>query len=101
MIALGTQYLPFLFLYGMWQFGVLAGVLWAAGFLPGLYAQALFSLGGWVTAVVLMVFAIVGPSTALRDGQSAGRVWPQPPPELQSHPPSRPAAAAPGGWPHL
>jgi hypothetical protein len=27
MIALGAHYLPFIFLYGMWQFGVLAGFL--------------------------------------------------------------------------
>ena len=69
MIALGTHYLPFIFLYGMWQFGVLAAVLLGAGVAMGLYLPSLFSVGGWFTAIVLLVFAFVGRSIALRESQ--------------------------------
>jgi hypothetical protein len=69
MIALGTHYLPFIFLYGMWQFGVLAAVLLGAGVAMGLYLPSLFSLGGWFTAIVLLGFAFVGRSVALRESQ--------------------------------
>lgn len=66
MIALGTHYLPFIFLYGMWQFGVLAAVLLGGGVVIGLYFSSVFSLGGWSTAIVLLIFAFVGRSVALR-----------------------------------
>ncbi len=67
MIALGTHYLPFMFLYGMWLFGVLAAILIGAGIAIGLYLPSVFSLGGWFTAVVLLVFAFIGRSIALRE----------------------------------
>lgn len=67
MIALGTHYLPFIFLYGMWQFGVLAAVLIGTGVGIGLYLPNLFSLGGWATAIMLLGFAFVGRRVALRD----------------------------------
>lgn len=67
MIALGTHYLPFMFLYGMRQFGVLAAVLLGAGVVMGLYLSSTFSLGGWFTAIVLLVFAFIGRSIALRE----------------------------------
>lgn len=69
MIALGTHYLPFIFLYGMWQFGILAAVLLGAGIVIGLYLSSSFSLGGWFTAVVLLIYAFVGRSIALREGK--------------------------------
>jgi hypothetical protein len=43
------NYLPFLFLYGMWQFWILGGLLVAGGVVIGLYIPASFILGGWVT----------------------------------------------------
>ena len=64
MIVVGTHYLPFIFLYGMWQFGVLAGTLIAGGLAIGLYGGGMFSLGAWVTAVALLVFAFVGRAAA-------------------------------------
>ena len=67
MIALGTHYLPFIFLYGMRQFGALAGILISAGLLIGLYVPWSFSLGGWLTAVTLLVFAFLGRRTALKE----------------------------------
>lgn len=67
MIALGTHYVPFIFLYGMWQFGVLAAVLLGGGIAIGLYLSSIFSLGGWFTAVALLMFAFVGSSIVLRE----------------------------------
>jgi hypothetical protein len=60
MIVLGAHYLPFIFLYGMWQFGVLAALLIGSGLIIGLYLPASLSLGGWLTAAVLLVFAFIG-----------------------------------------
>src|SRR5215467_1432948 len=55
MIALGAHYLPFIFQYGMREFGALAGILIGAGYVIGTQVPAGFSLGGWVTAVTLLV----------------------------------------------
>ena len=46
MIALGTHYLPFVFLYGMRQFAILAAVLIGASVIIGMYFSSVFSLGG-------------------------------------------------------
>ncbi len=67
MIALGAHYLPFIFLYGMWQFGVLAAFLTGSGLMLGMYLPSVFSLGGWSTAVALLIFAFVGRCVALSD----------------------------------
>jgi hypothetical protein len=64
MLVVGTHYLPFMFLYGMSMFGVLAGVLVAGAVLIGLYASATFALAGWVTGGVLLVFAFIGRALA-------------------------------------
>ena len=60
MITLGAHYLPFIFLYGMWQFGVLSAVLIASGVAIGMYMPTPVSLGAWLTAAFLMMFAFVG-----------------------------------------
>jgi hypothetical protein len=65
MIALGAHYLPFMFLYGMWQFGALAAALIGCGLAIGIYFPSVFSLGGWLTAFMLVVFAFAGRSVAL------------------------------------
>ena len=67
MVVVGAHYLPFIFLYGMPQFGILAGLLIAAGVGIGLYGPDLFSLGGWFSAVVFVIFAFVGRSTVLKE----------------------------------
>ncbi|HLW55549.1 MAG TPA: hypothetical protein VKW06_22160 [Candidatus Angelobacter sp.] len=67
MIVVGAHYLPFIFLYGMRQFGVLAGILVSAGLLIGQYVPSSFSLGGWLTAVTLLVFAFLERRTALKE----------------------------------
>src|SRR5512133_1913231 len=59
MIVVGAHYLPFIFLYGMWQFGVLAGVLIVGGILIGWLLPGQFVLGGWLTGVALVAFAVL------------------------------------------
>lgn len=60
MIVVGTHYLPFITLYGMKLFGLLAGLLVLGGVGLALYGPDVFSLGGWLTAVTLIVFAFLG-----------------------------------------
>jgi uncharacterized protein DUF7010 len=67
MIVVGAHYLPFIFLYGMPQFGILAGLLIVGGIGLGLYGSDMFSLGGWVGAVILMIFAFVGRNVILKE----------------------------------
>ena len=67
MIVVGAHYLPFVFLYGMWQFGLLAGVLITGGVMLGLYGSSIFSLGGWLSAIVFVGFAFLGRSVVLRE----------------------------------
>ena len=66
MIALGAHYLPFVFLYGMWEFGALGVTLIGAGFIMGAYLPVPFAAGGWCAAAILFVFAFVGRSVARR-----------------------------------
>jgi hypothetical protein len=60
MILLGAHYLPFVFLYGMRMFGVLAAFLVGGGTLIAMYFSASFSIGAWYTGIVLLVFAAIG-----------------------------------------
>ena len=67
MVIVGAHYLPFVFLYGMPHFGVLAVALIAGGALLGWYGPASFSLGGWISTVLYVVFAFVGRAAVLRE----------------------------------
>src|ERR671920_82713 len=60
MVLLGAHYLPFVFLYGMRMFAVLAAFLVAGGILIAMYFSASFSIGAWYTAIILLVFAELG-----------------------------------------
>ena len=60
MVVVGAHYLPFIFLYGMWQFGVLAALLIGSGLLIGMFLPTAMSVGGWLSALVLLVFAFIG-----------------------------------------
>jgi hypothetical protein len=60
MILLGAHYLPFVFLYGMRMFAVLAAFLVGGGILIAMYFAASFSIGAWYTGTVLLVFAELG-----------------------------------------
>ncbi len=57
MVILGVHYMPFVFLYGMWEFGVLSAVLTGAGVAIGMLYPHTFAAGGWFTAAVLFLFA--------------------------------------------
>ena len=65
MVVVGAHYLPFIFLYGMPQFGILAGLLIAGGIGLGLYGPDVFSLGGWMSAIIFIIFAFIGRSVIL------------------------------------
>lgn len=67
MIVLGAHYLPFVFLYRMRMFAVLTAVLVAVGLVLALYVQLPFAAGGWITGALLLVFALLGRQTALRE----------------------------------
>jgi hypothetical protein len=60
MILLGAHYIPFVFLYGMRMFAVLAAVLLGGGMMVAMYFVKSFSIGAWYAAAVLLVFAIAG-----------------------------------------
>ena len=57
MIIVGAHYLPFVFLYGMRLFAFLAALLIGVGLLIGLNFAGSFTLGGWVTAGMLLICA--------------------------------------------
>jgi uncharacterized protein DUF7010 len=67
MVVVGAHYLPFIFLYGMPQFGILSGLLIAGGVGIGLYGSGTFSLGGWLGAAILIIFAFVGRSMIVKE----------------------------------
>jgi hypothetical protein len=71
MIALGAHYLPFIFMYGMWQYGVLAAALIASGVAIAEYPHSPVSLGAWLTAAVLFVFALVGVRVARSESSAS------------------------------
>lgn len=58
MIVVGAHYLPFMTLYGMWQYGVLGAALIAGGVAIVWALPPTFSLGGWLTAGILLAFAL-------------------------------------------
>ena len=57
LVVVGAHYLPFITLYGMWQFGILAVVLVGLGTAIGIYFPANFALGGWSGAVIYLLVA--------------------------------------------
>jgi hypothetical protein len=71
MITLGAHYLPFIFMYGMWQFGVLSAMLIGSGVAIAMYLPAPVSLGAWLTAVLLFAFAFVGRRVAHSDSPTS------------------------------
>jgi len=69
MIVVGAHYLPFITLYGMKMFGILAALLVVGGALLGIYGPSIFSLGGWLTAVALIIFAFLGRAIVRKEEQ--------------------------------
>ena len=72
MIVLGAHYLPFVTLYGMRIFYVLAAILVAAGVVLALYVRMPFSTGAWLTATVLVAFAFLGRYRVSRELRESG-----------------------------
>ncbi|MBN1262690.1 MAG: hypothetical protein JXB35_18555 [Anaerolineae bacterium] len=72
MIVVGSHYLPFITLYGMKMFGILAALLVVAGAGLALYGPAVFSLGGWLGSVLLIAFAFAGRAMVLREEKASG-----------------------------
>lgn len=59
MIVVGAHYLWFIFLYGMWQYTLLASALIGGGVVVGILFPNVFEIGGWLTGCVLVLFALV------------------------------------------
>jgi hypothetical protein len=60
MILVGAHFLPFGTLYGMRSFFALSGILSTSGIALALYLPNEFSVGGWLTGAVLLIFAVLG-----------------------------------------
>ena len=76
LIVVGAHYLPFVFLYGMWTFALLAAIMIFGGTWIGLAMPGAFSLGGWFGGTVILAFAVLGLVLAGREqrqGASAAR----------------------------
>ncbi len=71
MVVVGAHYLPFVFLYGMPQFAALCALLVLGGLGIGLYVHGGFALGGWITGALLVAFALLGRSVAVREAAGA------------------------------
>ena len=69
MIVVGAHYLPFITLYGMKMFGILAGLLVIGGLGLALYGPMVFSLGGWLTGIILILFAFLGRWNVIKEEQ--------------------------------
>jgi hypothetical protein len=59
MIIVGAHYMPFIFLYGMWQYGVLAAALMGGGMTLGITMPHEFNVGGWLAGAALVLFGFV------------------------------------------
>jgi hypothetical protein len=55
----GTRYLPFIFLYGMWEFAILAAILIFGSVGIVMLLPDSFTFGGWFTAIVLLLFGFI------------------------------------------
>lgn len=67
MIVVGAHYLPFVTLYGMKMFAILAGLLIASGVALAFYGLPSFTMGGWFTSAMLILFAFIGRWMVLRE----------------------------------
>jgi hypothetical protein len=68
MITVGAHYLPFIFMYGMWQFGALSALLVTSGLAVARLVPTPISTGAWLTAAILFISAWVGRRTARAPG---------------------------------
>jgi hypothetical protein len=59
MLIVGTHYMPFIFLYGMWEFAFLSAALIGGGVAIGMLLPHTFATGGWLTGAILLLFALL------------------------------------------
>jgi len=71
MILLGAHYTPFVFLYGMRMFAVLAALVAGGGLVIAMYWSSSFSCGAWYTGAILVLFAFVGRTTIRRESNKS------------------------------
>lgn len=67
MIVVGAHYLPFITLYGMKMFGILAVLLVLSGTGFAFYGQSISNLAGWLAAFILIIFAFIGRQIVLNE----------------------------------
>ena len=67
MLLVGAHYVPFVFLYGMRLFAILAVLLLGGGVLIAQVFSAGLAVGAWYTGAVLLVFAGIGRMLAIRE----------------------------------
>ena len=60
MIIFGAHYLPFITIYGMQLFAILAGLLVTAGTGLAFYFPSSGNIGAWITVLVLLIIAFIG-----------------------------------------
>lgn len=60
MVALGAHFLPFMFLFGMWQFGALGLVMAGSGIAFGLAGADHPAVAGWFGGAVQLLFGFIG-----------------------------------------
>jgi len=70
LVVVGAHYLPFIFLYGMWHFAILSGLLIALGTILGIYFPENFAIGGWTGAAIYLIFAFPFRAIALHSSNS-------------------------------
>lgn len=73
MMVVGAHYLPFVTLYGMRHWLVLAAALLVGGYALGWLVPMGFAFGAWATAALLVVFALVGRSLVVAEEKREGR----------------------------
>jgi len=70
MVIVGSHYLPFITLYGMKSYAVLAALLIVSGLGLALYGPAFHSLGGFLAGAIMVVFSLYCRISVLREERS-------------------------------
>lgn len=60
LIVVGAHYLPFVFLYGMWTFALLAALMIVGGVWIGMTMPDCLTTGGWYGGGLLLAFGVLG-----------------------------------------